>query len=337
MTDSADTAVASPLARISPVALNVLMKTLEVRVVRLSECLMAPGWRLELQAPMAPAIHYSLGGGGRVVFKGTPPIGVRPHTLVIVPSEWDFALEADAAAGKRPIVHTQNSRAAGEFGPGVRRTYSAQMTPWSSSVDISRLHIVQRSTCSRDLSSPIVEHFDEGGQLDLALRAALDELLRQEVGGGAMAVALMKQVMVTLLRRSLTSSETWVERFVILSDPPVAKAFSARWHRNRLVALDAAANAIRKFETVTGLRVARRKGLAQPFLDARPRTTDSWVLRPVKGRSMTRSVRSACHVIEYPLCRRPGTRSGRLSFRHGAECARRHPLCGCGRARNGEC
>jgi AraC-like DNA-binding protein len=231
MTDPAGTAVASPLARISPVALNVLMKTLEVRVVRLSECLVAPGWRLELQAPMAPAIHYSLRGDGRVVFKGTSPIGVRPHTLVIVPSGWDFALEADEAAGKRAIRHTQNSRAAGEFAPGVRRHVAGEVFGSDDTLVVICGYFEASYGATIDLfeglSSPIVEHFDEGGHLDLALRAALDELLRQEVGGGAMAVALMKQVMVTLLRRSLTSSETWVERFAILGDPPVAKAFSA--------------------------------------------------------------------------------------------------------------
>jgi AraC family transcriptional regulator, activator of mtrCDE len=42
-----------------------------------------------------------------------------------------------------------------------------------------------------------------------------------------MTAALLKQVLVTLLRRSLVSANLWVERFSILSDPPVARAFSA--------------------------------------------------------------------------------------------------------------
>jgi AraC family transcriptional activator of mtrCDE len=37
---------------------------------------------------------------------------------------------------------------------------------------------------------------------------------------------LLKQVLVTLLRRSLNSNNTWVERFSILGDPQVAHAFA---------------------------------------------------------------------------------------------------------------
>lgn len=40
-----------------------------------------------------------------------------------------------------------------------------------------------------------------------------------------MSVAL-KLVLLTLLRRCLVSTNTWVERFLILSDPPIARAFA---------------------------------------------------------------------------------------------------------------
>jgi AraC family transcriptional activator of mtrCDE len=53
-------------------------------------------------------------------------------------------------------------------------------------------------------------------------------LIAQEIGGaGAMSSALLKQVIVALLRRSLRSFELWVERFAMLSDPQIARAFSA--------------------------------------------------------------------------------------------------------------
>jgi len=41
-----------------------------------------------------------------------------------------------------------------------------------------------------------------------------------------MSSALLKQVIIALLRRSLSSIELWVERFSMISDPQVAKAFS---------------------------------------------------------------------------------------------------------------
>jgi AraC family transcriptional activator of mtrCDE len=54
----------------------------------------------------------------------------------------------------------------------------------------------------------------------------MGELVAQEVGSGAMTAALMKQVLVTLLRRSLTTKNLWVERFSMLGDPPIARAFA---------------------------------------------------------------------------------------------------------------
>jgi AraC family transcriptional activator of mtrCDE len=221
---------ASPLVRISQGALNVLMKTLEVRVVHLSECLVAPGWRLELQAPKAPGIHYSLRGSGRAVFAGVPPISVGPHTLVIVPGGWDFALEATGHVdASEPRIKSSPPAAAGPL--GVRRHVAGEAVDADDALIVICGYFEATYGATIDLferlSSPIVEQFDDSEQLDHTLRAALDELLRQEVGDGAMATALMKQVMVTLLRRSLTSSKTWVERFAILGDPAVSRAFSA--------------------------------------------------------------------------------------------------------------
>jgi AraC family transcriptional activator of mtrCDE len=42
----------------------------------------------------------------------------------------------------------------------------------------------------------------------------------------AMTAALLKRVFVTLLRRSLSSAETWFDRFSVLSDPQIARALA---------------------------------------------------------------------------------------------------------------
>src|SRR5690606_24879621 len=74
--------------------------------------------------------------------------------------------------------------------------------------------------------APIVEQFDESDQVDQRLRLALAELVAQEVGSAAMSSALLKQVIVALLRRSLRSMDLWVERFALLGDPQIARAFA---------------------------------------------------------------------------------------------------------------
>ena len=62
--------------------------------------------------------------------------------------------------------------------------------------------------------------------LDTRLEMALKELVAQEVGAKAMSAALLKQVIVALVRRSLSSLNLWVERFSILGDPKITRAFA---------------------------------------------------------------------------------------------------------------
>jgi AraC family transcriptional activator of mtrCDE len=76
------------------------------------------------------------------------------------------------------------------------------------------------------MNGPIVESFAVEDRLDQKLKDAVAELISQEVGSGAMSAALMKQVLVTVLRRSLASQNLWVERFSTLKDPQVARAFA---------------------------------------------------------------------------------------------------------------
>jgi AraC family transcriptional activator of mtrCDE len=52
------------------------------------------------------------------------------------------------------------------------------------------------------------------------------ELTARQVGMRAMTKALLKQVFVTLLRRSLESTDVWFERFAMPSNPQIARAFA---------------------------------------------------------------------------------------------------------------
>src|SRR4051812_42761420 len=82
-----------PLVRISPSDLDNLMTTLEVHFVKLSECLVSKGWRLELGGTDAPGIHYNLSGVGTLIIGDQPPIHIVPHTLVIIPPRQQFRIE----------------------------------------------------------------------------------------------------------------------------------------------------------------------------------------------------------------------------------------------------
>ncbi len=224
------------------------MTTLEVQFVKLSECLVSKGWRLELAGAEAPGIHYNLSGNGTLVAAGHPPIRLTPHTLVIMPPRQQFCIEVAHEESSGCVLATVEGRSQ-IFAPGTLRRFVAGdgkpdvimicgyfRAAYGASIDLFG-----------NLSAPIVERFDASDQLDSKLKAALAELIAQEVGMGAMTTGLLKLVLVALLRRSLSALNTWAERFYILSDPHVARAFAD------MAARPGAAHTVHSLSQVAGL------------------------------------------------------------------------------------
>lgn len=216
-----------PRAPVAPADLDRLLDTLSVEFVRLSECLVGEGYRLELGGIDAPGLHYNVAGHGQLVVRGREPIVLRPHTLVVLPAGTLFRIEVPPARGRRDGWKTIDGRAQ-SFPPGAVRRYVATDEAPEIVLICGYFHASYGAATDLfgTLSAPIVEQFEEGDQVDGTLRAALTELVAQEVGSGAMSAALLKQVIVALLRRSLRSFDLWVERFSLLSDPQVARAFA---------------------------------------------------------------------------------------------------------------
>src|SRR5262249_11055589 len=150
-----------PLVRPSTAELNRLLTTLEVRVVRLTECLVSQGWRLEVAAPDAPGIHYNLMGEGWLVFENQAPIALRPHTLVIVPPNLNFALEVNGPGALGKGVRVEDRRQVISVGDDFGRRQAGTPPPdlilicgyfraiYGASIDLFT-----------GLTAPIVEQFD---------------------------------------------------------------------------------------------------------------------------------------------------------------------------------
>jgi AraC family transcriptional activator of mtrCDE len=221
---------AQPLSRISPPDLNSLLTLLEVEVVALSECLVDSGFRLEIGNVGVPGIHYILKGSGRIAFKNGPSCNVEPHTLVIVPPDTPLVLESAREEGATRQETLVRAGKVGVMVDSVLRIRAGASDGEAKMIMICGYFKAQYGSTTglfETLAAPIVEQFSASERLDEKLRSAFEELLHQEVGAGAMSAALLKQVIVALLRRSLTSIDTWVERFAMLSDPKVARAFAA--------------------------------------------------------------------------------------------------------------
>src|SRR5262249_2006145 len=78
-----------------------------------------------------------------------------------------------------------------------------------------------------ELEAPIIEKFGPEAQIGSRLRTAVAEFLSHEVGSDSLSAALLKQVIILLLRRSLVCAGVWIERFQILRDPRIARVFAA--------------------------------------------------------------------------------------------------------------
>jgi AraC family transcriptional activator of mtrCDE len=76
------------------------------------------------------------------------------------------------------------------------------------------------------LISPIVEQFSDADELARNFISAMAELTAEKVGMRAMTTAILKRILVMVLRQFLSSPDSQVERFTMLNDPQVARAFA---------------------------------------------------------------------------------------------------------------
>jgi AraC family transcriptional activator of mtrCDE len=162
-----------------------------------------------------------------MVLEGHPVIELSPHTLVITPPNQYFHVEVPPGGAESGVSNEMEGRwkpfpagavrrfIAGEDGPQLMLICGYFQASYGTSVNLF-------ST----LCAPIVEQFDSAQRIDSALQSVLQELIDQEVGTGAMTASLLKVVLIALLRRSLTSINLWVERFSLLGDVNIARAFS---------------------------------------------------------------------------------------------------------------
>jgi AraC family transcriptional activator of mtrCDE len=217
-------AIATSASKLSTADLDNLMRALEIDVVALTEILVPRGHRAEMGMIDVPGIHYNLTGSGRISINGGPSMELMPHLLIIVPPNTPFSIEVDGGDGVIRLINRDCWKRNEE---GTMRVAVPNEKPEVVEIcgffNASFGHSVG---LFRDLREPVVEQFDPSDMIDGKLREAMNELLSQEVGMGAMTASLLKQVIIALARRSLKSSRNWTERFSILADRQITRAFA---------------------------------------------------------------------------------------------------------------
>ena len=217
--------VGEPFWRISRQDLDKLMTTLDITFVRLSECALAAGAHLAVARAEASTIHYCLRGAGFILLDDETPIRLTPHTLVIVPPGRAMTVAATEHATAPRNTSKYNN---GGFTPGAsqRHTVGDGEPALVLACGSFRANYGPALDLFGSLATPIVEIFDVHDRLDQVMAYAMAELAAQDVGGEPMSAALLKLVLLALLRRCLISTNAWVKRLSILSDPPIARAFA---------------------------------------------------------------------------------------------------------------
>jgi AraC family transcriptional activator of mtrCDE len=218
-----DSMIAVSASKLATADLNNLIRALEIDVVALTEMLIPSGYRTEMGTIDAPAIHYTISGRGRISIGDGPSMPLEPHLLIIKPPNTPFAIEVDGASGPTKLI----SRDCWKQHDGVLRIGMPTEQPEVIQIcGFFNASFGQSVGLFRELREPVVEKFEPTDGIDLKLREAVEELCAQDIGMGAMTASLLKQVIVALVRRSMKSSRSWTDRFSILADRQIARAFA---------------------------------------------------------------------------------------------------------------
>jgi AraC family transcriptional regulator, activator of mtrCDE len=218
-----DAMIAVSASKLATADLNNLMRALEIDVVALTEMLIPSGYRAEMGTIDAPAIHYTISGRGRISIGNGPWMSLEPHLLIIKPPNTPFTIEVDGPSGPQRLI----TRDCWKRHDGVLRIGIPEEQP--EVIQICGFFNASFGKCVglfRELPEPVVEKFEPTDKIDLKLREAVEELCSQEIGMGAMTASLLKQVIIALVRRSMKSSRSWTDRFSILADGQITRAFA---------------------------------------------------------------------------------------------------------------
>jgi AraC family transcriptional activator of mtrCDE len=219
-----DSRIAVTASKLSTADLNNLMRALQIDLVALTEVLVPRGHRAEMGMIDAPGIHYNLKGSGRISINRGPNMQLMPHLLIIVPPNTPFSIEVDGGGGATRLIN-RDCWKRGEEGL-LRIAVPSEMPEVVQICGFFNASFGQSVGLFRDLREPVVEQFEPSDKIDGKLREAMHELLSQELGMGAMTASLLKQVIIALARRSLKSSQSWTDRFSILADRQITRAFA---------------------------------------------------------------------------------------------------------------
>ncbi|MBX9606643.1 MAG: AraC family transcriptional regulator [Gammaproteobacteria bacterium] len=208
--------------------LNGLLLAMQIEALQMTECLVGKGWRLSFPAAKYPAIHYNLRGEGAMFVGEHAPIPLRPHVLVVTPPGQAYRIEVPAQGTASNSLRTVNAQPLHNDNAGLLNKYVAAANEYE--VEMICGYFRASFGASIDIftasAPPFSDAFDSSAQVAAQLRNVVDEIRNHTVGMEAMATAILKQVVITVLRRKLMSPDGKLSGLSALSDPMIARVIA---------------------------------------------------------------------------------------------------------------
>ncbi len=204
--------------------LDRLLTALAVRLHAFSVCSIQQGWRLAFPSFEAVTVHYVLKGSGALRVGNGPWLAFAPQSVLIVPARQPHvAGEAGAVAHLAHAADRCTLLGDGlvgfTAGDGSRDTLmvcGAISASYGGALGLFDL-----------LRDPMVEDFSASSTVRYAFDLLLTEIASPGLGTQAMTEVLMKQCLITLLRRHLLRDDIGSPLFTALQHPRLARAILA--------------------------------------------------------------------------------------------------------------
>ena len=201
--------------------LEQMLDLLDVRLDAFALCEIGEGWRLACAPMDRIVVHFVLQGEGTLrCERGALPL--RPGTMVVVPRNLAKSLE-----GPGRVDHTADVSAACPLVEGMLKFRACRGAP---GLVLGCASVTASVGEGYGLFDHLAEPLAEGAPDDapaLLFQAMLRELSQPGVGTRAIAAALMKQILVILLRAHLRREGSGSPLYMPLIHPQLGRALVA--------------------------------------------------------------------------------------------------------------
>lgn len=204
--------------------LDQLIEGLEVHVSAFAICEVRQDAKFVLKEETNTAVHYVLSGKGVARQSGGRSFALKPQTVMIIPPGSLVAIENERAGdanfsdpGCEPLPEDWVSLTVGNGAPGLTLVCGF----------IRAMHL-ETTGLFDHLSEPLVVDVADDTSFRGPFRQLLDELAAPKAGTRVLAELLMKQCLISLLRRqSETASDGYAPWIAAVGSPELGRTIAA--------------------------------------------------------------------------------------------------------------